>query len=155
MKQSNMFDTQDLPLFSGTPQRGQDSTFTPQEAERQLSMADCGICLDTGTVQVDGRHQLCICKTQEEDSNQAPGFGWVVEVKARTRHEHIFKYALLLNDGSPVHGGGHRWHALFIDDAYEPQIFGYAKLYDTEVDSSIYRQYDDVIRQWKHSADNI
>ena len=65
--QMNLFSKgEDLPLFSNTAQRGEESIFSPKEEERQLSMADCGICLDTGTVQVDGRDQLCICKTTED-----------------------------------------------------------------------------------------
>ena len=74
MNQIDMFDTgDDLPLFSGTAQRGQESTFTPQEEPKQLSMTSCPICKDTGTV---GTYECalwnkpkqikCICNQKEE-----------------------------------------------------------------------------------------
>ena len=74
MKQTNMFDNgADLPLFSGTPQRAQDSTFTAQEQPKQLSMTSCPICKDTGTV---GTYECalwekpkqikCICNQKED-----------------------------------------------------------------------------------------
>lgn len=61
MKQVAMFTNgQDLPLFSGTAQRGTVNAFTPQPVSAQTMIpAACGCCLDTG--KVDGK--FCTCAT--------------------------------------------------------------------------------------------
>ena len=48
MKQSNMFESQDLPLFSGTPQAGKDPEFTPKAEPIQGKLINCKWCNDTG-----------------------------------------------------------------------------------------------------------
>jgi len=57
MQQLGMFQTEDLPLFSGTAQRGKLEVFKPGEVAHQDSFARCPVCLDTGSF--DG-HQ-CTC----------------------------------------------------------------------------------------------
>ena len=49
-----MFGSEDLPLFSGTPVRAIAPGFRPAPATRQLAMAACRACLDTG--QILSRH---------------------------------------------------------------------------------------------------
>ena len=58
MKQQRMFETEDLPLFSGTAPTGHIETFDPLPAHRQESLAKCRFCADTGRVK-DG---FCWCK---------------------------------------------------------------------------------------------
>ena len=50
MNQKRMFETEDLPLFSGTAQKCTVETFDPKPAHRQESMAHCPLCLDTGKI---------------------------------------------------------------------------------------------------------
>ena len=50
MKQKPMFETQDLPLFSGTPQQASDPEFTPKAEPQQLTLYDCPVCKDTGRI---------------------------------------------------------------------------------------------------------
>jgi hypothetical protein len=51
-KQTNMFGAgEDLPLFSGTPQPGKDSTFTPKDEPHQLTLTDCKWCLGAGWIE--------------------------------------------------------------------------------------------------------
>lgn len=58
-QQLNMFpDGADLPLFSGTPQRADTSTYTPQPVIHQSSFATCRVCLDTGRV----GETFCTCE---------------------------------------------------------------------------------------------
>ena len=69
------------------------------------------------------------------------------------RHDPLFTYAVLLDDGSPVHGGGHRWPALFLDDPDHPLIFGHANLYMSEV-SEFIRSIDwRQVSAWKENAE--
>ncbi|MBI5960439.1 MAG: hypothetical protein HY866_16985 [Chloroflexi bacterium] len=50
-QQTMMFDHEDLPLFSGTPVPAHPGVFTPEPVPaRQLLMARCPLCLDTGQV---------------------------------------------------------------------------------------------------------
>ena len=48
--QIGMFQTEDLPLFSGTAQNTQDSTFNPKPTERQDTFFECEFCQDTGLI---------------------------------------------------------------------------------------------------------
>jgi len=56
--QKSMFGNDDLPLFSGTAPRGKVEPFTPKLQPRQVSMAACGFCADTGLL-TDG---FCWCE---------------------------------------------------------------------------------------------
>lgn len=58
-----MFETEDLPLFSGTAPRGRPEVFDPQPEPRQLGLFGdvCPICKGFGTVKVNGKLQRCIC----------------------------------------------------------------------------------------------
>jgi len=62
MKQQRMFETQDLPLFSGTAPKGKVKKFDPKPVARQECLAERRICLDTGTV--DGRPCWCQAKSK-------------------------------------------------------------------------------------------
>jgi hypothetical protein len=53
MKQARMFETEDLPLFSGTPQSGNAEPFDPAYVGHQMSTAKCRLCMDTGAVQAE------------------------------------------------------------------------------------------------------
>ena len=48
-----MFDTQDMPLFSGTPIKANESRFSAKPVEKQMILGSCPVCLDTGVI-VDG-----------------------------------------------------------------------------------------------------
>jgi hypothetical protein len=54
-----MFGTEVLSLFSGTPVRVADSAFRPAVEVSQGSLAACRVCLDTGVLK-DGK--FCICE---------------------------------------------------------------------------------------------
>lgn len=56
--QLTMFAHEDLPLFSGTAPTAKVDVFTPKAAHQQTSLAECPICLDTGTVD----SKPCWCK---------------------------------------------------------------------------------------------
>lgn len=61
-RQSRMFATADLPLFSGTPQHVRPQTFAPAPTVRQSTMAACPVCLDTGEIRADGTKAVyCTC----------------------------------------------------------------------------------------------
>jgi hypothetical protein len=56
--QDRLFDDTDtLPLFSGTAQRGQSESFNPGPAYHQETLGTCPICHDTG--RVEGRYCTC------------------------------------------------------------------------------------------------
>ncbi|MBI5959442.1 MAG: hypothetical protein HY866_11950 [Chloroflexi bacterium] len=58
-QQTMMFDHEDLPLFCGTPVPAHPGVFTPEPVPaRQLSIAVCPLCLDTGQV----GEACCTCK---------------------------------------------------------------------------------------------
>jgi hypothetical protein len=61
-KQQRMFESEDLPLFSGTAPKGELQDFNPQPADRQLGMFDCPLCRDTGLVKVGSRWVNCLCE---------------------------------------------------------------------------------------------
>jgi len=50
MKQKQMFTTEDLPLFSGTPIKAKAKPFIPKAATTQLSFGKCRFCFGTGMV---------------------------------------------------------------------------------------------------------
>jgi hypothetical protein len=65
-EQPTLFDTTEaLPLFSGTPVRGEAEAFDPPPASRQLPLT-CPICKGTGEI-VDGPRRLrCTCPAGQE-----------------------------------------------------------------------------------------
>jgi len=60
-KQTRMFGHEDLPLFSGTAQRGDLEEFRPTEEPVQSRLFDCPICRGTGSVVVNGALRRCTC----------------------------------------------------------------------------------------------
>ncbi len=60
--QSSMFETEDLPLFSGTAQRAELSPFAPRPEPQQESLADCQLCADTGQI----GDIFCWCQAGQE-----------------------------------------------------------------------------------------
>jgi len=50
MNQKRMFDTEDLPLFSGTPVVAEIKPFVPQVSAVQLAIDRCRFCFGTGMV---------------------------------------------------------------------------------------------------------
>ena len=75
MTQQTMFETEDLPLFSGTAQRAEVEAFSPRPESRQETWAQCKLCLDTGFVQ--GEKRFCICPIGQavRAQHQAKGEG--------------------------------------------------------------------------------
>ena len=67
-KQAQMFEFEDLPLFSGTAPRGQEARFDPSPTATQESMATCKTCLDTGKVAATRTAgiKFCWCKAGSE-----------------------------------------------------------------------------------------
>ncbi len=67
-KQAQMFEFEDLPLFSGTAPRGQEARFDPSPTATQESMATCKTCLDTGKVAATRTVgvKFCWCKAGHE-----------------------------------------------------------------------------------------
>jgi len=64
MKQTQMFDTEDLPLFSGTAQRAKLNSFEAREQPRQESLpTNCHFCQDTGTL---GEYAFCWCEAGQD-----------------------------------------------------------------------------------------
>jgi hypothetical protein len=66
-KQLSLFDVEDLPLFSGTPQRAEAGDFTPAVKPQQAGMFACGACRDTGQV----GEQYCTCDAGQQAAAQA------------------------------------------------------------------------------------
>ena len=64
--QERMFETEDLPLFSRTAQRGQDEVYEPGPDWRQerLPGMECPICHGFGAVKVDGKLKRCVCQSE-------------------------------------------------------------------------------------------
>ena len=62
-----MFQTEDLPLFSGTAQTITINTHKPQPAHRQESFAKCRFCLDTGLL---GESAFCWCEAGQARESQ-------------------------------------------------------------------------------------
>jgi len=59
--------------------------------------------------------------------------GAVVRVNNGGRHDATtFPFAVLVEDGNPVSGGGWRYKALFVNDVAFPTKYGYGNLYDDE-----------------------
>ena len=69
-KQSRMFETQDLPLFSGTSQRAEEPiAATPDRVYIQQTIpARCAACLDTGWLD----QGFCWCRAGDEAREAAP-----------------------------------------------------------------------------------
>ena len=63
MEQAKMFETEDLPLFSGTAPMGHIETFDPKPEHRQESLAKCRLCQDTGVL---GEHAFCWCEAGQK-----------------------------------------------------------------------------------------
>lgn len=62
MKQTLMFETADLPLFSQTAQTVQAEVFQPQAEYKQEVFYTCPICKDTAYIQLThGRYVCCTC----------------------------------------------------------------------------------------------
>ncbi len=62
--QMNMFQkSEELPLFSGTPQSARSERFDPAVSQGlQTTMAVCRFCLDTGTIRATkGSQKLSFC----------------------------------------------------------------------------------------------
>ena len=57
-----LWQTEDLPLFSGSTPTVRAQPFTPTEATTQQHIGNCPICYDTGTVMIKGKTRPCICK---------------------------------------------------------------------------------------------
>jgi len=55
-QQLSMFDTQDLPLFSGTCPRATVHPFTPRPQRIQGTLFKCPICHDTGRITIRTQH---------------------------------------------------------------------------------------------------
>jgi hypothetical protein len=62
-QQTKMFQTEDLPLFSGPAPRGRQESFDPQPEPRQLRLFQdaCPICMGFGAVNLNGKLKRCIC----------------------------------------------------------------------------------------------
>ena len=56
MKQGRMFETEDLPLFSGTSQEGKVEVFEPEPVPQSERLFKCPVCMDTGRVAIKTRH---------------------------------------------------------------------------------------------------
>jgi len=66
-KQARMFESEDLPLFSGAAPRAVIESYQPQEVARQGRFYTCPLCLDTGHIRVRGRIQNCLCGCNKEE----------------------------------------------------------------------------------------
>ena len=63
-RQELMFETEDLPLFSGTPMEARASVYDPKPAMRQARLGACPLCFDTGYTKASG-DGLCLCPIGE------------------------------------------------------------------------------------------
>lgn len=65
--QMQMFETDDLPLFSQTAPRGKVEVFTPTATPRQLHFGGCPICANTGLVvaRKGAKTTYCTCRAGE------------------------------------------------------------------------------------------
>ena len=74
MKQPSMFPTgEDLPLFSGTAQKQAGAVFAPaDELYTQQAIAACRLCLDTGSIAIDGGVKPCWCPAGRPTSEPRP-----------------------------------------------------------------------------------
>lgn len=63
MTQLKMFETEDLPLFSGTAPTGHIETFDPKPEHLQESLAKCRFCADTGKL---GDFAYCWCEAGQQ-----------------------------------------------------------------------------------------
>ena len=63
-EQLTMFETEDLPLFSGTAPRGRVDPFAPKVVHKQEHLpAKCRHCANTGVL---GEHAFCWCEIGQE-----------------------------------------------------------------------------------------
>lgn len=70
MKQMNMFDTEDLPLFSGTAPKGTISPFEIKDQAKQESLpAHCHLCADTGRIDL---YKFCWCEAGQQARKEQP-----------------------------------------------------------------------------------
>jgi hypothetical protein len=70
LTQTTMFSQgEDLPLFSGTPQRVEANDFTPTAEPQQAGMFECGACRDTGMV----GDKLCTCEAGQARDDDPMG----------------------------------------------------------------------------------
>ena len=58
-RQTPMFQTEDLPLFSGTPQPAKVNPFTPTPSAIQARLPICQFCAGTG---ITGTRLFCSCE---------------------------------------------------------------------------------------------
>jgi len=63
--QKRIWESEDLPLFSGTPIRGDPPKAASDVAHRQglLGGAKCGLCFDTGIIMDGHEVKFCWCLT--------------------------------------------------------------------------------------------
>lgn len=65
-RQPRMFQTEDLPLFSGACPEVHSQPFTQETATRQATFSACPLCLDTGYVNVAGAQRPCFCSAGDK-----------------------------------------------------------------------------------------
>lgn len=75
MTQLSMFETEDLPLFSGTAQQAGVESFDPQPQHHQASFAKCHFCNDTGRTS----EGCCWCEAGRQAKQTCPHCQWTLE----------------------------------------------------------------------------
>ena len=72
MQQAIMFETEDLPLFSGTAPRGNIEKFDPCRVYGKITLdIKCKLCLDTGILQIrSGIFRNCWCEAGQRKEEE-------------------------------------------------------------------------------------
>lgn len=65
-----MFETEDLPLFSGTPVQARENVYIPQPVARQARLGNCLHCFDTGELKAT-KDGFCLCALGQEKREES------------------------------------------------------------------------------------